>query len=920
MGQRNQTIYDKFGQVVSEKDFNGDTINYTYDKYGRLDRKNFTDKRIATVSYTYDPVTSQLKTVTDGRGVTQYSYDQRDRLKTITMPDLKTVGYGYDLLNNITSLTTQAGTTTYGYDKLNRLDTVKDGDRTLADYDYDSFGNLTQTKLANGSLESRQYDTRDRLTEVTTKNVTGTIFSDFKYTLDAVGNRNKVEEYSGRTVDYTYDTLNRLTQEKITDATAGNRTIGYDYDKAGNRLSKTDTLSGLTSYTYDRNNRILDTTQGNKVTNFTYDNNGSLKRRSDGSETITYDWINDGENRLIGVNSGTSQQQYIYDAFGSRVATIADGVRTNYLTAPIWDLPEVLMEYDTNGQVTADYTQGVGLVRSRRDNKEGFYHTDGLGSTRVITDTVGLITDRYTYDAFGVLLNTTGTFGNSFQFAGERRDSSTGLDYLRARYYDPNLGRFISKDAYAGTLNDPYSQHDYQYAHANPVRYTDPTGYFTLGDVSAALTIVGIMATFGGIGAGVGYIAGAAATGASGEEILGMFGEWGAGFASGVSGGFLTDVYEATTGQKISPKHAMLYNAGNVTGIGVSFLTGMQAATWAKTAIGPLRWVAGVNAGLDVYGAGKATSNLYQSYQDNGKFERSDAWNLLAYVPFAGALFGAKKFFAANKAITKTPKGTNNFLRETEETVTQIKKNCFVAGTEILTTEGIKNIEDIQVGDWVIADDPTTPGEIEAHQVLDTFVRETTALVDLYVDGEVISTTGEHPFWTPDKGWVEAKDLQVGSLLQTEDGRIIDVDKVEKREGQFTVYNFKVEGFHTYFVSELGILVHNADCEEVAKLYKRELGGGMRVKITSKDGDLLVDPKDSGWFNHTVFVKKGMVYDPMGMGDLGGIDISARGSLNWRDFDRFDANPTPWSDWLEAYGGRERLNFKIDRSPLEDID
>jgi len=92
---------------------------------------------------------------------------------------------------------------------------------------------------------------------------------------------------------------------------------------------------------------------------------------------------------------------------------------------------------------------------------------------------------------------------------------------------------------------------------------------------------------------------------------------------------------------------------------------------------------------------------------------------------------------------------------------------------------------------------------------LDTFVRETDALVDLYVDGEVISTTGEHPFWVPDFGWVEAKDLIVGSLLQTEDGRIVDVDRVEKRFGKFEVYNFKVEGIPTYFVSDLGLLVHN---------------------------------------------------------------------------------------------------------------
>ena len=90
-------------------------------------------------------------------------------------------------------------------------------------------------------------------------------------------------------------------------------------------------------------------------------------------------------------------------------------------------------------------------------------------------------------------------------------------------------------------------------------------------------------------------------------------------------------------------------------------------------------------------------------------------------------------------------------------------------------------------------------------------MRETDALVDLYVDGEVIYTTGEHPFWVPDKGWVEAKDLIVGSLLQTGDSRIVDVDWVERREGKFEVYNFNVEGIPTYFVSDLEVLVHNAN-------------------------------------------------------------------------------------------------------------
>lgn len=747
--------------------------------------------------------------------MTKYTYDQSDRLAQITHPDQQFVRYGYDLLDNITSLTTSAGTTSYGYDVLNHLDTVKDGDRTLADYDYDKVGNLVGTKFANGSVESRQYDTRNRLTQVTTKNVVGTVFSGFTYTLDAVGNRTKVVEHSGRSVDYTYDWLNRLTEEKITDVVAGNRTIGYNYDSVGNRLTRADSVEGLTTYIYDKNNRLTSLTGGTEVTQFTYDNNGSMLSRSNPNETVTYDWFNDGENRLAGVKvtnaNGTQEQKYVYDAFGDRVATIADGVRTNYLTAPIWNLPQVLMEYDVNGQVLADYTHGVGLVRSRRDDREAFYHTDGLGSTRAITDTVGLVTDRYTYDAFGVLLNQTGTFGNSFGFAGEQRDSQTNLDYLRARYYDPSLGRFISKDPFSGFLNDPMSQHDYQYAHANPVRYTDPSGYFTMGDVMATITMASQLAVMGGVGFGVGYITGAAATGASGEEILGMFGEWGAGFANGVSGGMLTNVYEASTGQKIEPNHAMLYNAGNVTGIGVAFLVGMQAATWATTTAGRMSWVSQIDDALDIYDAAEATYNLYQSWQDNGKFEREDVWNLTAYVPFAGAILSPKKFFAANKAIKGGAESSDLSLKKSTDHVKTKSGNCFVAGTEILTTEGEKNIEDIKVGDWVIADDPTTPGEIEARQVLDTFVRHTSALVDLYVDGEVISTTGEHPFWTPDKGWVEAKDLQVGSLLQTEDGRIIDVDRVEKREGDFTVYNFKVEGFHTYFVSEVGVLVHNAD-------------------------------------------------------------------------------------------------------------
>ncbi|ELS33335.1 MULTISPECIES: polymorphic toxin-type HINT domain-containing protein [Pseudanabaena] len=161
----------------------------------------------------------------------------------------------------------------------------------------------------------------------------------------------------------------------------------------------------------------------------------------------------------------------------------------------------------------------------------------------------------------------------------------------------------------------------------------------------------------------------------------------------------------------------------------------------------------------------------------------------------------------------------------------------------------------------------------------------------IYIDGEIISTTGEHPFWTPDLGWVEAKDLHIGSLLQTEDGRIIDVDGVDKREGNFIVYNFKVEGFHTYFVSDLGILVHNADCTSIAKefrsYFKRKGETGEIITIKpAHNAPFLPEPQagfpdDIPWGHHDVFVKDGMVYDPMGLGTR---------------------TPMPYDEWLSHYG------------------
>ena len=125
----------------------------------------------------------------------------------------------------------------------------------------------------------------------------------------------------------------------------------------------------------------------------------------------------------------------------------------------------------------------------------------------------------------------------------------------------------------------------------------------------------------------------------------------------------------------------------------------------------------------------------------------------------------------------------------------------------------------------MLSDDPNTVGDIEYKQVLQTFAHDTTSFVDVYIGGEKITTTEEHPFWVPDVGWLAAKDLHAGSHLQTKYESWLDVDKVELHGGLATVYNFKVEGFYTYFVSDLGLLVHNNNCSysDLSSKYRRYL-------------------------------------------------------------------------------------------------
>jgi RHS repeat-associated protein len=481
LGERSTTVYDKLGRVEQTTDFNGAVIKYGYDKENQLISKQLVNEgnRIETYNTAVD---ARSRTVTDARGTTSYTYDEQGRMLAQTEPDGKQISYTYDLVTGkVATVTTPSGTTQYRYNSLSQLAKVisAEGETTYA---YNAIGNLQTKTLPNGIVETYGYDGLNRLNLVEQKNAAGTVLARYAYTFDAVGNKTKVEELGGRSVSYTYDELYRLTKEAITDAVQGNRTIEYVYDAVGNRLVKRDTAVGETAYRYNQNDWLLDETLGSVITAYTYDKNGNTKTKTTGTESTNYVW--DTQNRLTAATisaSGQNQQLgYEYDVEGIRTKSVVNGAETRYLVDENRQYAEVLEEYNNAG-VQSRYVYGaeLDLISQTRSGATSIYLEDGHSGVRNLTNAAGTITDKYAYDAYGNVIYSVGSTQNVYQYRSEQSDPNLGMQYLRARYYNPKNGRLTSVDSFGGWREQPMSQHRYIYGNNNPTTYADPTGKFS---------------------------------------------------------------------------------------------------------------------------------------------------------------------------------------------------------------------------------------------------------------------------------------------------------------------------------------------------------------------------------------------------------------------------------------------------------
>ena len=474
-GRTTQYEYNRMGKISAIVDPTGEKETYHYDGQGRLIRR--TDRNGVTVELGYNLYGAPLfKREKDGalgdfyeytrEGLLKcaisagmryaYDYDEMGRMIRKSASGRTLLALEYDRNGNKVRQTDVTGKVTgFEYDRQGQLLRLTDDGQELASYAYNPDG--TPQAVTHGPIRQEYaYDLDKNLTGLTVRSG-DTLLAQTSYAYDGNGNRTRKQALDGTTL-YQYDALNQLQR---VDYPAYSEELFYD--KAGNRSRRL--LDGEEElYQYDPRNRLMALTRGGMTTPFQYDRAGNLLQ--DDKAKYTYDAFN----RTVKVETFDGNVQVNrYDAEGLRHEMEENGNLVRFIFNPD---REAVTEEDNTGLIRL--VRATELIARSTDAVRTYYHyaSDEMGSTTHIVDENGNVQNRYAYDAWGKIKAKEETIPNRFTYYGQQVDPITQQYYLRARFYNPVIGRFTQEDTYRGDGLNLYA-----YCANNPVYYVDPSGY-----------------------------------------------------------------------------------------------------------------------------------------------------------------------------------------------------------------------------------------------------------------------------------------------------------------------------------------------------------------------------------------------------------------------------------------------------------
>jgi len=709
-GKTTRYRYNLSGDMVEIKYADGNTVEKQHDGIGRLLKQ--TDSNKQSKRFYYDGNGNVIKSIDRKGQIQEFVYNSRGFLTDIVAPDER-ISFNYDATGKRTTMTDQTGTTSYAYYPSGELASITYPDKTVLTFDYENRGLRKEQAITSGAYRLASQTERIILVpaprSLKVVDEAGGALAQFDYSYDDSYRIANLKSMNGLNEVYTYDGMNRTgIQQKLGEAPFAD--YGYTYDNNRNIVAKNDTGAGY-QFSYDPLNRIKTSSQFNEAYSYDQRDNRSTLQSDQVPNIKGASYTYDSRNRLTQVTTEDGKAvSYRYNGDNLMVERAENGVTTRYYYD---DRAKIVAEGKVEGNgsitITASYVHDdYGKLLARQVPGQGmqYYVSNGHGDITEIRDAQGNVLNRYAYDIWGNPLVQEERVPNIFRYSGEYWDATTNLQYLRARWYDPSVGRFINEDTYEGELGNPLTLNLYTYVYNNPLIHLDPTGNFVY-PVSPSLTCAVDM------------------------------------------GNCKSNLDAQVKGGKAVAKN------------GADFLL-----------------LDDINTMLDPN----------SSLGDKGLV-------LLGFLPPVKLIkTGTKVSKAAAKVLAKC--------------------NCFTAGTKVLTDEGEKPIEEIEVGDKVLAKSDET-GEVAYKEVVGLFQKQTDEIYYVHIGDEIIEVTGEHPFWLDGKGWTFVKDLKVGDLLVSSVSTKLAIDKIEKEPREATVYNFEVKDFNSYFVSNLGIWVHNCNLAKI---------------------------------------------------------------------------------------------------------